>query len=73
MKRPNPKKEQEACDAFNRFNPVGTAVQVRLDGGEERVTVTTSKALVLNGHTAVIWLKGISGCYKLDRVTPIIA
>jgi hypothetical protein len=44
---------------------------VLLDGGEVRETVTTSEAQVLSGHSAVIWLAGISGYYLLDRVTPL--
>ncbi|WP_374650281.1 hypothetical protein [Rhizorhabdus sp.] len=36
------------------------------------ITRTRSKAEVLSGHSAVIWLDGISGCYLLDRVTPIV-
>lgn len=64
---------QAACDKFNASNPVGAAVTVRLDSGEVRETVTTSEAQVLSGHSAVIWLKGVSGCYLLDRVTPVAA
>ena len=44
-----------------------------LDGGEIRETVTTSEAQVLSGHSAVIWLDGISGCYDLERVTALKA
>lgn len=64
---------QAACDKFNAAHQVGAAVTVRLDSGEVRETVTTSEAQVLSGHSAVIWLKGISGCYLLDRVTPVAA
>jgi len=60
---------QAACDKFNAAHHVGATVTVQLDGGEVRETVTTSEAQVLSGHSAVIWLKGISGCYLLDRVT----
>jgi hypothetical protein len=60
---------QAACDEFNAANQVGAAVTVQLDSGEVRETVTTSEAQVLSGHTAVIWLMGVSGCYALDRVT----
>ena len=62
---------QAACDKFNAANQVGSAVTVQLDGGEVSETITTSEAQVLSGHSAVIWLKGISGCYLLDRVTPV--
>lgn len=64
---------QGQCDAFNSANPVGTAVTVELDGGEVRQTITTSPAQVLSGHSAVIWLQGICGCYLLERVTPVAA
>lgn len=64
---------QAACDKFNATNQVGAAVTVRLDGGEMRETTTASEAQVLSGHSAVIWLAGVSGCYLLDRVTPVAA
>ena len=62
---------QAACDKFNSANQVGAAVSVRLDSGEVRETISTSEAQVLSGHSAVIWLKGVSGCYLLDHVTPV--
>lgn len=67
MRRPNP---QHAVDVWNKCNPtVGTPVKVRKDDGQIVATRTRSHAEVLSGHTAVIWLEGISGCYALDRVT----
>ena len=62
-------KLQAACDKFNAAYQVGAAVSVELDGGEVRETITVSEAQVLSGHSAVIWLHGISGCYDLERVT----
>lgn len=59
------------CAAWNAKHPVGTKVTVRLDGGESRETVTRSPAEVLSGHSAVIWLDGIRGCYLLERVSPL--
>ena len=64
---------QAACDKFNAANQIGAAVTVRLDSGEVRETITTSEAQVLSGHSAVIWLDGIRGCYLLDRVTQVKA
>ncbi len=64
---------QAACDKFNAAHQVGAAVTVCLDSGEVRETVTTSEAQVLSGHSAVIWLKGISGCYLLEHVKPLKA
>jgi len=59
------------CEQWNRTHPVGSRVDVRLDSGEVRETVTRSAAEVLSGHSAVIWLKGITGCYLLDRVRAV--
>ena len=61
------KKLQSKCDLFNAAHPVGTSVFVRLDGHEIR-TKTSTKAEVLCGHSAVIWLDGVTRCYPLDRV-----
>lgn len=70
MKKPNVKKLQAQCDYFNAANTVGAAVGVRLDGHEDELffTKTRSGAEVLSGHSAVIWLDGVTGCYLLDRV-----
>ena len=57
------------CARWNAANPVGTAVNVTMDNGEVRQTVTRTGAQILSGHSAVIWLEGISGCYQLSRVT----
>ncbi|KAB8066231.1 hypothetical protein [Janthinobacterium violaceinigrum] len=62
---------QAACDKFNAAHQVGAAVSVELDSGKVRKTITVSEAQVLSGHTAVIWLDGISGCYDLERVTAL--
>jgi hypothetical protein len=48
--------------------PAGTDVVVRKDNGEELRTKTRSSAQMLGGHTPVIWVEGITGCYALDRV-----
>lgn len=64
---------QAACDKFNAAHQVGANVSVKLDGGEVRETVTHSEAQVMGGHTAVIWLDGIRGCYELERVTALNA
>ncbi|MGX9698156.1 hypothetical protein ACWYXK_14310 [Janthinobacterium lividum] len=66
-------KLQATCDKFNAAHQVGAAVSVKLDGGEVRETVTASEAQVMGGHTAVICLDGVSGCYDLDRVTALRA
>ena len=71
MKRPNVKDLQKQVEAFNARFPIGQIVTVRKDNGEGIRTATRSKAQVLSGHSAVVWLEGITGCYLLDRVTPI--
>jgi len=59
---------QDKVEAFNKRNPVGTPVTVVKDFGERVETKVKYPAEVLSGHTAVVWLYGISGCYLLDRV-----
>lgn len=71
-KRPNLKKLQAECDAFNAANVLGARVLVQLDGRADLMeTITRSEAQILSGHSAVIWLDGITGCYLLDRVKPV--
>ncbi len=68
-RRPASKQVQELqVENWNLKHPVGTEVTVELDSGEIRATKTRSKAQMLSGHTAVIWLEGITGCYLLSRV-----
>jgi hypothetical protein len=72
MRRPDPVALQRQCDAFNARCPVGGRVSVRKDDKTAIVTTTRSEAVVLSGHTAVIWVDGIAGGYLLDRVSPIV-
>ena len=68
-RRPNVKQMQAACDKFNTANPVGSEVYVKLNGVDEPFrTKTKSVAQILSGHSPVIWLENVSGCYLLDRV-----
>lgn len=53
---------------FNEKHPVGSVVAVVKDFGERIETKVRHPAQILSGHTAVVWLDGISGCYCLDRV-----
>lgn len=34
------------------------------------ITQTRTKAQLLGGHTAVVWLDDVRGCVALDRVKP---
>lgn len=61
-----------AVDGWNQQHEVGTAVLYRKDNGNTFATTTRSPASVLSGHTAVIWLTGISGCVALERVAPTV-
>jgi hypothetical protein len=65
-------KLQAQCDEFNAATPIGSEVLVKRDNGENVLTRTSTEAQVLSGHTAVIWLEGISGCYLLDRVSKVL-
>jgi len=69
----SPAGTQRDCDEWNSKYPIGTKVIVTLDLGEKVHSVTQSKAEILEGHTAVIWLAGIRGCYLLSRVEAVNA
>lgn len=69
MKPPTMAQLTAQCARWNAANPVGTPVNVAQDDGNILQTVTQTGAQILNGHTAVIWVRGISGCYLLSRVT----
>jgi hypothetical protein len=71
MSRPSAAKLQKQCDVWNAANPVGTAVILTRDSGCKQQTKTRSEAQVLSGHSAVIWLDDVSGCYSLNNVTPV--
>lgn len=71
MKKPNPQKE---VDSWNARIKVGDTVQyeeVIGDGG--RTFKTASRAEVLSGHTAVVWLEGKSGCVCVSHCKPMPA
>jgi hypothetical protein len=61
---------QSKVEVFNEKHPVGSSVTVIFDLGEKVETKVKFPAQVLSGHTAVVWLENISGCYNLDRVMP---
>ncbi len=63
--------EQKKVDDWNNKYPVGQKVIVTKDDLSEFETVTSHPAQVLEGHTAVGWFKGISGCYLLERARAI--
>ncbi|MFI9244211.1 hypothetical protein ACIGXF_16840 [Streptomyces sp. NPDC053086] len=63
------------AEAWNRVHPVGTPVVAYpgcrpedFPNDERIVTWTRSKAEVLGGHTAVVWVHGHSACIALSHV-----
>jgi len=63
---------QEQCDEFNAKCGEGERVLVKIDGKEEpTITKTRSAAEVMAGHTAVVFLEGVSGAYNLTHVLPL--
>ena len=63
--------DQQKVDAWNKRYAIGQAVAVRRGEGQVLRTRTRSSAQLLSGHTAVIWVDGIAGCYLLDRVSAV--
>lgn len=61
---------QDECDLFNTQYDVGTPGILHKDDGTRFPTATRSPAQVLSGHTAVIWVTAVAGCYALDRFEP---
>ena len=72
MTKPNRATLEAKVAAWNSLYEVGQPVVVELDNGKELETVTRYPAQVLQGHSAVIWLVGVQGCYDLSRVRPRI-
>lgn len=71
MKKRGPKaRDVLHVSEWNDRYPPGSPVTVRLDSGEMRPTRTRSAAWLLGGHTPVVMLDGIAGCYSLARVMP---
>lgn len=70
------KHQLELVQEWNTMHQIGEEVIVTKDDGKDVTTKTRSSAYMLgasgeySGHTAVIMLDGISGCYSLERVRP---
>lgn len=69
--RKSPAALEKECADFNARVPVGGKVRVAIDFQDPIETTTRSAAEVLSGHTAVVWLDGVRGCYALSHVTPL--
>ena len=57
-------------DVWNAGNVPGGAVTVRRDLGEIQKTTARTSAFIARDGTPVVFLAGISGYYRLDRVRP---
>lgn len=55
-------------EVFNQKHPVGASAVVIKDDGKWVKTSVKYPAEIMGGHTAVVWLNGISGAYALSRV-----
>lgn len=62
--------EERKVATFNAEILIGSPVSYRDDAGNVIETHTRSKASLLSGHTAVVWLENVRGCVAVDRVTP---
>ena len=60
------------CEAFDLLHPVGSTVRCwkgeRGDGPGYVGQVREPGAYVLSGHTAVVFVTGVSGCIALTHV-----
>lgn len=59
-------------DAWNEKYMSGFPVNHHRKDGSIKRTKTRSRATVLSGHGAVVWLHNVMGCVALERVTPIL-
>jgi hypothetical protein len=59
------------CADWNAKYPVGTAVVLKKDSGNEVTTKTRSTARISDAGYPVIFLEGVTGYYIMDRVTPV--
>lgn len=73
MKAPSAKVETKRMLDFNSTYPVGTVCDywtMDRNGDPSGTAKTRSSAELLGGHTAVVWLEGVSGCIALTHVRP---
>lgn len=63
---------EKMIEEWNENNPIGTPVLVRRDNGDIERLFTRSSAWMLGGHTPVVQVQGIVGCYALERVSAVV-
>lgn len=61
-------KMNDQVERFNRLHPVGSEVTFTNDLGRVMTACVRHQASILSGHTPVMWLEGIPGCFLLSRV-----
>ena len=67
-KRPSRKVLDQIVAEFNRSFPIGTAVLLRRAFGQDHLrTEVTAAAVVMCGHSAVAWFRGVSGCFSIEQ------
>jgi hypothetical protein len=72
-RRPSEKEQQQLVNDWNDRYPVGTEVAYWNLPDEKftpRFSKTRTQAELLGGHTAVVWLDGVSGCWRLTHISP---
>jgi hypothetical protein len=73
MDRMEKKYQRSQIDQVRLFNAaytVGTLCRYwkGVREGEGKLARTRTEAQMLSGHTAVVWLEGVSGCISLSHV-----
>jgi len=72
MKNQNINNLKKQCDQFNTACKIGDRIMFKRDGVDEPYeTRTRSEAYILSGHSAVVLVDGVSGCYQLSHCEPI--
>ena len=70
MKKRTKRQLERQVERWNQKYPIGTHVNFHpvIGRPESRPRVTKTAAVVLSGHTAVVWVEGESGCVALDAL-----
>jgi hypothetical protein len=72
MRRQSPTQMQAECDRFNAKHKPGDVIRcwtgMRNDGDPVERVVRAPGALILNGHTPVVYVSGGGGCIALSNV-----
>lgn len=72
MRKPSAQELQRQCDAFNAACAPGGQIMFKLDFVDEPLEARTrSEAYVLSGHSPVVFVEGVVGCYHLTHCEPI--